>query len=236
MKKRISYYGALDLKYLRHKRGWTVEQLADLVFCSSRTINRVEAGNRTSNFELARKYADQFGYPFEQLFIIVDQRLLDLLAATVPIVSLFAPLPKEIYYTLYFRRVSWFDANLWGKTKWIGTFDKKHELRILHELREGYAQELWESGMPVISTKEEWESYFYHAVIGHMEKIVASKTALKCCAPRALMSYAVEPGILFVTGVPDVILLGDYANVPEVFSLCSKRASAYRCNKRTVPF
>lgn len=193
MKQRITYYGSLDLKVLRHKRGWTVEQLADLVFCSPRTINRVEANNRTSNLELARKYADQFGYPFEQLFIIVDQRLLDLLAAAVPVVSLFAPLPKEIYYTLYFRRVSWFDANLWGKTKWIGMFDKKHELRILHELREG-------------------------------------------CAPHALMSYAVEPGILLATGVPDVILLGDYDNVPEVFSLSSKRASAYRRNKGAAPF
>lgn len=236
MKQRITYYGSLDLKDLRHKRGWTVEQLADLVFCSPRTINRVEANNRTSNLELARKYADQFGYPFEQLFIIVDQRLLDLLAAAVPIVSLFAPLPKEIYYTLYFRRVSWFDANLWGKTKWIGMFDKKHELRILHELREGCAQELWDKGLPVISTREEWESYFYHAVIGHTEKIVVSETALKCCAPHALLSYAVEPGILLATGVPDVILLGDYANVPEVFSLSSKRASAYRRNKGAAPF
>lgn len=236
MKQRITYYGALDLKYLRHKRGWTVEQLADLVFCSPRTINRVEACNRTSNIALAQKYADQFGYPFEQLFIVADQRLLDGLAATVPMVSLCAPLTNAVYYILYFRRVSWFDANLWGKTKWIGMFDNKHELRILHELKEGCAQELWESGMPVISTKEEWESYFYHAVIGHMEKIVVSETALKCCAPHALMSYAVKPSILLVTGLPDVILLGDYANVPEVFSLRSKRASAYRRNKGAVPF
>lgn len=183
MKKQIFYYGAQDLKRLRHKRGWTVEQLADLVFCSPRTINRIEACNRTSNIALAQKYADQFGYPFEQLFIAADQRLLDCLAAAVPMVSLCAPVANAVYYILYFRRISWFDANLWGKTKWIGMFDREHELRILHELREGCAQELWEEGLPVISTKEEWESYFYHAVIGHTERIVVSEAALKCCAP-----------------------------------------------------
>lgn len=224
------------MKYLRHERGWTVEQLADLVFCSPRTINRIEACNRTSNIALAQKYADQFGYPFEKLFVIADQQLLDRLAARVPVVSLCAPLTNTVYYILYFRRVSWFDANLWGKTKWIGMFDKEHELRILHELREGCAQALWERGIPVISTKEEWESYFYHATIGHMEKIVVSETALKCCASHTLTPYAVEPGILLASGLPDVILLGDYANVPEVFSLRSKRALAYRRNKRAVLF
>lgn len=223
MKQHIVYYGTLDLKSLRKKYGLTVEELADLIYCSSRTINRIEACNQTSNIEIARKYADKFGYSLENLFVAVDQHFLERLASVTPFVPLGAPLAETVYYLLYFRRISWWDANMWGKTKWVGIYDDEHELRALHELEECAAQKLGNQGIPAINTQAEWNSFFYRSVIGRTQRILVSEACLKRCAPRTLAYYAVEPQILFATGQPDVILLGDYTNVPEVFSVPSKR-------------
>ena len=78
---------------------------------------------------------------------------------------------------------------------------------------------LWNEGVPVITSTAEWKGYFYHAKIGHMERIIASEDCLRECAPHILRYYAVKPEVLFNAGLPDLILLGDYPNVPEVFSV-----------------
>lgn len=109
---KITYYGAIDLKLLRKNQGLTVDQLADRVYCSPRTINRLEVSNRTSNRDLAEKLATVFSYPFDQLFIPINQRFLESIASHFPPIPLSAPLPGKTYYLLYFRRVSWWDANL----------------------------------------------------------------------------------------------------------------------------
>ena len=55
MKKMYVYYGSLALKALRKARKMTVAQLASLIPCSERTVNRFEASNWTSNKKTAEK-------------------------------------------------------------------------------------------------------------------------------------------------------------------------------------
>lgn len=228
MAQKIQYYGSLDLNYLSRQRKLSVDRLAELAYCTPRTINRVEASNRTGNPELARKIAEALDYDFQQLFIPVDQDLIDRIAAICPITNDAAPVEGMRYYQLYVRRISWWDANLWGKTRWEGPYSETHELRSLRPLSDSGVTRLYQSGIRIINTEEEWNSFFYHATIGLMEMIIISGEAARRCVSRVLSRYAVAPEALMMSGIPDVILLGDYENTPDVFSVPPNRGSKRR--------
>ena len=134
MKKMYVYYGSLALKALRKARKMTVAQLASPIPCSERTVNRFEASNWTSNKQTAEKLAEIFSIPFAQLFILEEQHLLEALETIAPNIPLGPPMGETTYYLLSIRRISWWDANIWGKTMWIGFYDQFHELRKLHML------------------------------------------------------------------------------------------------------
>lgn len=220
MKKMYVYYGSLGLKDLRNARGMTVEQLANLIPCSERTVNRFEASNWTSNKQTAEKLAEIFSIPFTQLFILVEQHFFEALEAIAPNISLGALIRGTTYYLLYIRRISWWDTNIWGKTMWIGLYDQFHELRKLHMLSEDGAMSLHATGIPVISSEKEWESFFYRTAIGFTHKVIVSENCLNTCAPYTLYHYAVHRRALRSDKLPpDVILLCDYKNVPDVFSV-----------------
>ena len=220
MKKMYVYYGSLALKALRKARKMTVEQLASLIPCSERTVNRFEASNWTSNKQTAEKLAEIFAIPFAQLFILEEQHLLEALETIAPNIPLGPPMGETTYYLLSIRRISWWDANIWGKTMWIGFYDQFHELRKLHMLSKEGVINLHATGIPVISSEKEWESFFYHAAIGFTYKVIVSEDCLHTCAPYTLYHYAVHRRALHSDKLPpDVILLGDYKNVPDVFSV-----------------
>ena len=76
------------------------------------------------------------------------------------------------------------------------------------------------TGMPVINTEKDWERYFFHRQIGRTQKVILSEEA----AQNWMLSYisekyVVEPSALMETGIPDVVLLGDYTNRTSVRSL-----------------
>nr|WP_325254475.1 helix-turn-helix transcriptional regulator [uncultured Oscillibacter sp.] len=220
MKKLQVYYGSLALKDLRKAKGMTVAQLAALIPCSERTVNRFEASNWTSNPQIAQRLAEVFSIPFQQLFIPTDQHFLECVASTIPTVSFGAPLEGLTYYLLYVRRISWLDANIWGKTMWIGNYDQFHELRKLHMLSGDGIATLYAAGILAISSEKEWNSFFYRATIGHTYKVVVAEDCLRTCAPYALYQYAVHRRALYSDKLPwDYILLGDYTNLPDVFSV-----------------
>lgn len=119
MKEMYVYYGSLALRDLRKAKGMTIEQLAALIPCSTRTVNRFEASNWTSNKQTALRLAEIFSISFEQLFIPVEQHFLEALESIAPNVSFGHPIKGMTYYLLYIRRISWWSANIWGKTMWI---------------------------------------------------------------------------------------------------------------------
>ncbi len=220
MKNMYVYYGSLALKDLRKAKRMTIEQLAALIPCSTRTVNRFEASNWTSNKQTAEKLAEIFSIPFQQLFLSVEQHLIEDLQSIAPAVTFGRPLPETTYYLLHVRRISWFDANIWGKTIWIEDYNRTHELRRLCELTDSAPMVLYNAGVTVITTEEEWKSFLLRATIGCTYKIIASKDCLRVCAPRTLYKYAVHRRALYTDKLsPDVILLGDYKNVPDVFSV-----------------
>lgn len=220
MNKMPVYYGSLALKCLRKARKMTVERLAALIPCSERTVNRFEASNWTSNKQTAERLAEIFSIPFDQLFIPVDQHFLDALKSVAPPISFGKPIRGETYYLLYVRRISWMDANIWGKTLWIGSYDQFHELRRLRSLHGDDVVSLNAAGIPVITTQKGWEGFFYRTTIGWTYKVIVSEECLRTCVPRTLYQYAVHRRALYTDKLPfDVILLGNYEDVPEIFSV-----------------
>lgn len=204
------------------RRRWhlSVEQLAALIPCSTRTVNRFEASNWTSNKQTALRLAEIFSISFEQLFIPVEQHFLEALESIAPNVSFGHPIEGMTYYLLYIWRISWWSANIWGKTMWIGPYDQTHELRKLHMLSEEGTMQLHTTGIPVIFFQKEWKSFFYRTTIGFTYKVIVSEDCLRTCAPYTLHHYAVHRRALYTNKLPpDVILLGDYKNVPDVFSV-----------------
>lgn len=220
MKKMRVYYGSLSLKDMRKSKDLTVEQLAALIPCSTRTVNRFEASNWTSNQQTAQRLAEIFSISFEQLFIPEDQHFLEKLERIAPDISFGRPLKGATYYLLYVRRISWWDANIWGKTMWLRDYDQYHELRKLHKLSDSGTIMLHDAGIDIINTSDEWNSFFFHATIGCTYNVIVSKDCLCSCAPYTLCQYAVHRENLYPDKLPpDVILLGDYTNNPSVFSV-----------------
>lgn len=111
MKKLQVYYGSPALKDLRKARGMTVAQLAALIPCSERTVNRFEASNWTSNPQIAQRLAEVFSIPFQQLFISADQHFLDRVESTVPTVLFGAP--YALYHYAVHRRALYSDKLSW---------------------------------------------------------------------------------------------------------------------------
>jgi len=220
MKELNMFYGAASLRQLRQLCGYTIQQEADMIPCSTRTIDRIEQDNRTSNKATAEKLAEIFRIPFGELFIEAEQHFLDALKSIAPKARCNELLDEMTYYLLYVCRASWWEARIWGKTMWIGQYDVHHELRKLRPLGDNRAVVRYLQGVPIINSKDDWDAFLYRAVIGNCHKLIGSEKCLQSCAPYALGTYAVHRETLQereMTGEPDVILLGQYKNRPGIF-------------------
>lgn len=209
-----------DLNKLRKSYRWTIDALSERTHISPRTLNRIECANGTRNEFMAKKLAETFEKPFEDFFTRVNEYMLQCLENSVLPLSEWSLLPDMTYYTLYVRRISDMDANIWGKTKWIQQYDEAHELRILHELSPAGARYLFFAGIPVINTEKDWARYFFHRQIGRTQKVILSEEAANSwMLSYILKAYVIEPSALMETGIPDFVLLGDYTDRTAVRSL-----------------
>ncbi len=59
---------------MRIERGWTQQQLADLVGVSRQSINSIERNRYVPSLELALTFARVYGCPAEQIFILENRR------------------------------------------------------------------------------------------------------------------------------------------------------------------
>lgn len=219
MKKKIRYFGRVDLKTLRRSRHWTAERLAELTYCSTRTIFRIEQENGTGNEVMAKNIAEAYGYTRDRLFLQEDQVWLELLSEHVPRLPPGVPLPGVKYYLLHVCRNSLSFADIWGKTQWTGYYRERYERRVLHELSGAGVEWFAGQGAPVLNTAEEWDSFFYHAIIGRGRDVVISEACMRARVPCAAWEYAVEPRALYTCYGPDVILLGSYKGRTDVFPI-----------------
>lgn len=220
MKKLYVFYGATNLRRLRRLDGYTVQQIANMIPCSTRTVNRIEKDNRTSNEDIAREIAKIFGIPFGRLFIKAEQHFLEALERIAPEVQCGKLQDGENYYLVHMCRVSWREAQIWGKTMGVGDYDTNHELRKLRPLGEKVDIAKYLKGVPIINCEDDWDGFFCRAWIGSHQELIISQKCLQSCAPYALETYAVHRKILQegqITSDGDVILLGQYKNRPGVF-------------------
>lgn len=57
------------LRKLRTERGWSQQQLGDLLDVSRQSVNAIETGRYDPSLPLAFKISELFGLPIEELFI-----------------------------------------------------------------------------------------------------------------------------------------------------------------------
>lgn len=230
MQKKNIYMCTMDLKQLRKGNGWSVADLSERTYISSRTINRIESANGTRNEAMAMQISRAFSRPFEQLFTKADESMLEALRDYVPPLMDTSPVPDTCYYQLYVRRVSDIDANIWGRTEWVGQYDPDHELRVLSKLSEAGVNWFYRRGNPVITTEDDWKSFLFHTQIGRTQSVLVSEQAARgWMLAYILEEYIVAPYALMEVGLPDVILLGDY---PNRSSVRSRRAVERPCRRR----
>lgn len=60
------------VKELRGERGWTQEQLAEIVGVSRQSINSIERNRYVPSLELALKFAKAFGRSTEEIFTLEE--------------------------------------------------------------------------------------------------------------------------------------------------------------------
>lgn len=221
MKQKMTYCGLIDLRKLRLAKKLTIEQLASLTFCSSRTINRIEAENRTSNYEIAKMISQSFCYEIDKLFVKVDKVMLDAFARHFSFSLKSNVVPQTRYFLLYVQRISALDANIWGKTMWIREYNVKYELRALRELSKTAIDYYKNKDLVMILNKDdEWLDFLFQCTIGRIQEVIVSEPFAQKCIPYILKYYAVNPKILHRYSTPDIVLLGNYKGEKDVFSVC----------------
>jgi len=62
------------VKDMRHERGWTQQQLADLVGVSRQSINSIERNRYVPSLELALTFARVFGCSTDEIFMLEYRR------------------------------------------------------------------------------------------------------------------------------------------------------------------
>lgn len=62
------------VKDLRIERGWTQQQLADLVGVSRQSINSIERDRYVPSLQLALTFASVFGRPTDEIFTLEKRR------------------------------------------------------------------------------------------------------------------------------------------------------------------
>lgn len=222
MKTKKVYMALTDLKELRKQYGWSSEFVAEKIFCSSRTLNRLEAENGTSNYDIAQNIAELFDAPFEMLFATIDKSILEYLEKSRPIFKSESIEENQKYYFLYICRNALFGAWICGKTAWIKDYDVQYEIRTLHNICPERVIMQYNYRIPVINSKENWDNFFFSLTIGNEVCVIVSESCIRESIPYALCKYVVSKEFLKKTtkaGRPDVIPLSKYRSNNDIFLL-----------------
>jgi len=65
-----------QIREFREQRGWTQEQLAEMVGVTRQTILFLEKGKYNPSLRLAHRIAQAFGHPIEAVFSFKDEELI----------------------------------------------------------------------------------------------------------------------------------------------------------------
>lgn len=210
------YFCVYDLKKIRNTWGITITDMADKLFCSTRTVDRIESLNGTSNRKTAELISGVYSYHLEDLFIDVDGRLFN--------ASFNPPQSGQVvegmkYYMVRAWRTSLAGAHIYGKTMWIDNYCNNNEIRKLQPINIAEAIAQMDNDYLTVNTKDEWMNWLMHAKIGKEQIMIISEECIQRCLSYLLDEYVVAQSALTKFGLQDVVLLGDYKNRTDVFSI-----------------
>lgn len=184
----IRYQCKTDLKLMRQKLNMSKEEVAEKVFCSIRSLERIEYENAITNKETAKLLSDLYGFEFNEQFYAVDKGANDFIKEGL-IDSYksrdYKKSNNKIFYCLYVRKINYFESCILGKGKWVKEYNRNKEVRILHEIDIKPFIQL-NPDIPVISESNAWYQWYYGLTIGKLYKVAVSRECMEECLSNCL--------------------------------------------------
>lgn len=210
--KRVKIYQCrTDLKRLRELLNMTKIEVANRVFCSQRTLERIEFENATPNKETAKMLAKLYNLEFDAQFyennpdfeIFIKKYYME--ANTNRVNKIIG---GRIYYCIYIKKTELLKDSVWGRGVWVKNYNKNKEVRVLREINVEYFLAN-SNNVPIINEGKEWFPWYGSLTIGKVHKVIVSHECMEESLRNCLDEVIVKRENLFYwEGSPDMMLLG----------------------------
>lgn len=211
MKTITRYQCKTDLKFIRQMLNLSKVEVAEKVFCSIRTIERIEYENATANEETAKLMSDLYRLDFDEQFYVVDKNLDDFVKRGLT--DSYKPRDYKVnynttFYCLYVRKITHFQDCIFGKGKWVREYNRNKEVRTLHEINIKKFTEL-NPDIPVINESAEWYHWYYGLIVGKLYKVAVSHECMKVCLNYCLDEVIIRKDeMYYFDNTPDMMFWG----------------------------
>ncbi len=211
MKEIIRYQCKTDLKLMRKMLNMSKIEVAEKVFCSIRTIERIEFENATTNEKTAKILSDLYAFEFDEQFYVINKRWEDFIKKGMA--EFYKPGDykvnySSIFYCLYVRKTSSFQRCILGKGRWVKEYNRNKEVRILHEIDIKTFTEL-NPDIPVINESAQWYHWYYGLTVGKLYKVAVSRECMKVCLRNCLEEVVIrKDGMFYFDNTSDMMYWG----------------------------
>lgn len=211
MRNRKRFQCKTDLKLWRQMSKLSKEEVAESIFCSTRTIERIEKENATPNEETAKRLSDLYKIKFGDQFYVINKDEEEWLKKELSCsyrCSDGKVIDDNIYYLLYVRKVGMFRDCVFSKGKWVRDFNRNKEVRRLHEIK---IKEflLYHPKIPILNKKEEWYYWYFNLIVGKVYKVIVSRECMSQCLSGCLKEVVIsKDGMFCWEGVSDMMYWG----------------------------
>lgn len=212
MKEKIRYQCRIDLKLRREILNITKDEIAEKVFSSVRTIERIECKNATTNEETAKLISNFYNLKFHEHFYVLDNNLDEFFKKELA--GSYKPGNNKVnydstYHCLYIRKISHFEDCIFGKGVWVRDHNKNKEVRTLAKLDMKVFTKS-DPAIPIINEHDEWRNWYHGLTIGKIYKAAVSIDCMKVCLKDCLNEVIIrkDKNIYYFDDTSDMMYWG----------------------------
>lgn len=206
---KVRYQARVDLKLLREMFGLSKEEVADTIYYSIRTLERMEKENAVTTESTARRLCDLYDIKYEESFFKYNKNTevtKCLAQCGKPVKNLVEE--TEEYYLLYVRKTSIVKSCIAGKVMWVGFTDDHKEIRVLRSINISALLEN-KPKILIINNYDEWEFWYLNLIIGKLYQVIVSKKCMERCLKYCLRNIIVsERELMTYDETTDIAFLG----------------------------
>lgn len=200
-----------DLKEVRHYFKLSKETVAEKIFCSVRTLERIEKENATSNEETAIRLCELYDLDYEQYFYFhnnADRYLQELLLKVGESFPDHTIKAEYQYYCIYIRRISNTEDVVFGKGMYVRDFGKNKEVRKISKINIEVLMQYFPDTI-IINEPSEWFHWYMTRTIGKINRVAVSEKCMRKWLSGCFEEVVVKKEeLLQWEGFDDMICLG----------------------------